>query len=148
MPDRPPMAAGMAPSPPITDQGPAYLASRLLRRARSTAAGAFVAEGVLVLLFLWAVNPSSISAAAGVLVQSDVLIAPIAVAMLLPLLTIVWVGWLLQSARGGNWVSARRLLPAVMVLGYFSLIVPGYFLNETLHLIDSPRWIPSATPAH
>lgn len=134
--------------PPVAGQGPALVAVRMLQHARSTAAGAFVAEGALVLLFLWAVNPNNLLAAAGVLVQSDVLIAPIAVAMLLPVLTVVWVGWLLQSVRGGNWANARRLLPAIMVLGYFSLIVPGYFLNETVHLIDSPRWVPSATPTH
>ena len=141
------MATGKAPPPHSATQGPALLALGWLGRARLTAAAAFVGEAILVLLFLWAVNPNNLLSAAGVLVQSDVLIAPIAVAMLLPVLTIVWVGWLVQSVRGGSWGAARRLLPAVMVLGYFSLIVPGYFLHETLHLIDSPRWVPATAAA-
>lgn len=142
------MVTQEAPGSPPAGTAPAHLAIRWLQRARLTAAGAFVAEAILVLLFLWAVNPANLVAAAAVLVQSDVLIAPIAAAMLLPVLTVVWAGWLLQSARTGGWGSTRRLLPAVTVLGYFSLIVPGYFLHETLHLLDSPRWPSVPAPAH
>jgi len=138
------MATGAGQGRVSVDPGLTALALRLLRRARAAAWAALASEFALVLLFLWGMNPSNLLSAASVLVQSDLLIAPVSAAMLLPVLTVVWVGWVLQSVEGGNWGPARRLLPAITVLGYFSLIAPGHFLLETLHLIHSPAWVHSA----
>ncbi|MGA7860763.1 MAG: hypothetical protein WCB19_02770 [Thermoplasmata archaeon] len=112
----------------------------LLKRARLSAWGALVTEAALLGLFLWGVNPNNLVYSLSVLAQSEILFALAAIALLLPVLTLVWVGWILQSVRGGDWTEARRWLPAIVVLGYLSLIGPGFYTHETLHLLDSPSW--------
>jgi uncharacterized membrane protein YGL010W len=112
----------------------------LLKRARLSAWGALIAVGALVGLFLWGVNPSDLVYSLSVLVSSDILFALFVIAVFLPALTLVWIGWVLQSVRRGDWTHARRGLPAIVVMGYISLIGPGYYLHETLRLLNSPLW--------
>jgi hypothetical protein len=127
---------------------PTAQAIRLLQRSRLSALGALVAEALLVLLFLWGVNPGNLANALVVLAQSGLLVVSVAVAMLLPVLTVLWVGSLLQSIRAGDWTRVRRLLPGLTGLGYVSLIVPGFYLHETIHLLNSPAWPrPSSSPS-
>jgi hypothetical protein len=52
----------------------------------------------------------------------------------------VWVGWTLPLAQAGDWTQVRRRLPMTVLLGYASLIGPGFYLHETVHLLDSPAW--------
>lgn len=144
------MVSGMGPQPQLPEAEPHALAVRLLTRARLAAYAAFAGDLVLLGLFLWGVNPNNLFYSAVVLAQSGPLVASVAVALLLPVLTVVWVGWMLQSARDGDWGPARRLLPAIVALGYFALIGPGYYLHETLHLLDSPVWsrrAPTGSPS-
>ena len=115
-------------------------AALLMRRARLSSGAAFLTEAVLVALFLWGVNPTNLAYSLSVLAQGGFFIALVAAAMLLPILTYVWVGWLLQSVRAGRWAEVRKRLPAVTWLGYASLIGPGYYLHEAIHLLDSPAW--------
>ncbi|MGC2289878.1 MAG: hypothetical protein WA688_08495 [Thermoplasmata archaeon] len=112
----------------------------LLKRARLSAWGALVAEAALQALFLWGVNPNNLAYSLSVLTQVGALFAFVAIALLLPVLTVVWVGWTLQSVRRGDWTQASRRLPVIVVLGYASLIGPGFYLHETVHLLDSPAW--------
>jgi hypothetical protein len=111
-----------------------------LKRARLSAWGALIADAALLSLFLYGVNPNNLVYSLSVLSLSPYLLPLACLALLFPALTIVWVGWTLQSVREGNWTPAHRGLPAIVVLGYLSLIGPGFHLHETLHLLNSPMW--------
>jgi hypothetical protein len=130
------------PVPSVADEGanPEEVAIRLLKRAMRSAWGALVAEVALLGLFLWGVDPSNLVYSLAVLTQSGFLFSFAALALLLPVLTVVWAGWVLQSVDTRGWAQVRRRLPIIVVLGYASLIGPGFYLHEALHLLDSPAW--------
>jgi hypothetical protein len=112
----------------------------LLKRARLATWGALIAVGALVGLFLWGVDPNNLVYSLSVLVQSGILFGLFVFAVFIPVLTLVWIGWVLQSVDRGDWSNARRGLPAIALLGYVSLIGPGFYLHETLRLLNSPFW--------
>ncbi len=123
--------------PGLESVDPEIEAVKLLSRARLSSWGALATDVALLGLFLWGVDPTNLAYSFTVLGQSGVLVGLAAAGLLLPVLTMVWAGWLLQLLRRGDWKTARRWFPAIVVLGYLSLIGPGFYLHETLHLIDS-----------
>lgn len=140
MPTRRTMGSGTIAQPATGATDPSAQARMLLKRAKASAGGALVGDALLVVLFLWGVNPNNLVYSLSVLAQSGILLGFVAGAMLLPGLTLVWGGWLLQLVRRGEWPRIRQWLPLVTGLGYASLIVPGFYLHETIHLLDSAAW--------
>lgn len=126
---------------------PEEVALVLMRRARASARGAIGADVVLVVLFLLAIDPSNPVYSLTVLAAGGFVLGLVLLAFLLPVLTLVWVGWLQSAAARGDWTRVRRNLFPVLCLGYASWIVPGFYLHETLRLLDSPAWREPIAPA-
>lgn len=127
-------------APPGISPRPPDMVLALLRRAQGSAWGALAADIVLVGLFLWGIDPSNPTYSLSVIAGTGVFFGLVILALLLPVLTIGSVSWLRAFAVRGDWTRVRRnLLPAVCV-GYTAWIIPGFFLHETLRLLDSPAW--------
>jgi len=131
----------------LTVTEPRVAAFHLLNRTAISAWAGLAGDAVLITLFLWGVNPSNLVYSLGVLVQSGVLLTLVAVAIFLPAATLVGVRWVRQTVREGQWARARQWLPFLVGVGYAAWIVPGFFLHETLHLLNARTRAGSGSPA-
>jgi len=112
-------------------------ALNLLKGAEFSAGGAVVANLALEGLFLWSINPTNLVYSLMIVLQNWGLVAFVVLWLGLPALTFAGARSIRRSATSGDWARARRWLAPVVVTGYLSWIVPGYFLHETLNLLNS-----------
>lgn len=112
-------------------------ADRLLRGAEVSAVSVLVANVILWGLFIWAINPTSLSYS----LRTAALYWPVllvgVLALVLPALALAGSIGVRRTLRAGNWARARGWLRPLVWLGYANWIVPGYFLHETLNLLNA-----------
>lgn len=114
---------------------------QLLGRAQYSAVAALIGNMVLTVAFLWAINPTNLGYSAAVIVQNWPLAIGLALAWALPVATFAGSRQILELVKSGKWDRAQRLLAPMVVTGYVSWIVSGYFLHEGQHLLQA--WVQS-----
>ena len=130
-PEPPPARLPFAPEP-------AKAAVKLLRRAELSAVAAFVISLAVVGVFLWSINPTNLVYALTVVSQNWGLWGFALLALGLPAVTWAGARRIRQSGESGDWARIRPWLRPLIVTGYLSWIIPGYYLLETLNLLN--RW--------